>query len=92
MFIDFHFGVKLLDEGGVILFDDATFPDVAKVLAFIRKNMTESLEEIDLEPFRPETARNMRYKLAKVLRRTQLAAFRRRSDPTRPWNSKLISF
>jgi len=92
VFIDLYYSARLLAEGGVILFDDATWPDVAKALAFIRKNMASSLQEIDLEPFRPQGYRGVRYKLAKALGKTQLVAFRRVADPARPWDARFWNF
>lgn len=52
VFIDFYYSCRLLKEEGYILFDDSTDEHVKKVLGFIRSNMKDHLQEIDLSPYR----------------------------------------
>ncbi len=90
VFIDMFYGARLLSDGGVILFDDASDPHIAKVLKFVRVNLP-ALEEFDLSQYRPDRG-GLRYRLAALLGRQQLVGFRRVSDPTREWNAVLKNF
>jgi hypothetical protein len=92
VFIDAYFSCRLLSVGGVVAFDDSADPNVAKVLAFIRRNLRSSFEELSLGPFRADGGRTLRYRAAKLLGKTQLSAFRRTGPADRDWNSAFTDF
>jgi hypothetical protein len=62
------------------------------VTRFIERNLSRSLIEFDLGPFRPDGGRTLKYRLARAFGRSQLKAFRKTGDSTRPWNSPFVSF
>jgi predicted O-methyltransferase YrrM len=93
--IDAFYCAKLLTDGGLIAFDDCADPHVAKVITFIRSNLSRSLKEILPNDFKSSAAR--------LLGKRQLATFERlpyqgphqpRSfdTPLRDWDSKLGKF
>ncbi len=94
VFIDMFFSTKLLAPNGIILFDDSSDPHVRKVISFVRKNMAFALKEIDLREFINffGTSDLLRYRIARVLNRTQLTAFRLVGNSVRPWNSTFVDF
>ncbi|HEY6167685.1 MAG TPA: class I SAM-dependent methyltransferase [Verrucomicrobiae bacterium] len=92
VFLDAYFSVRLLAEGGVVAFDDSSDPHVAKVLAFLRRNLRGALEEFDLSPYRLDGGKSLRYRLGGLLGRRQLTAFRRVGEVVRPWDAKFRPF
>jgi cephalosporin hydroxylase len=92
VFVDFYYVGRLLSEGGIVVFDDSTNPNVSKVLGFVRQNLISGFKEIDLAPFRLDQGRSFKYKLAKRLGKVQMTAFQRVGPPVREWNSHLSSF
>ena len=90
--VDAYFVTRLLIDGGVVAFDDCSDPHVGKVIAFLRANGGDGLAEFDLRRFRPDDGRPMRYRLARMLGRTQLTAFRRVGTVERPWNAPFRNF
>jgi hypothetical protein len=90
VFLDAYYVVRLLNDGGIVAFDDSCHPDVRKVLRFIRRNLQPAVVEIDLGSYRDRD--DFRYKFAKALGRTQLIAFRRAGDPERRWDAELSWF
>jgi hypothetical protein len=92
VFVDAYFVIRLLEEGGVVTFDDSAKPHVAKVLRFLRTNVPRGgLEELDLGRYRDKRGR-FRYQLARALGRVQLTAFRRVGNVERVWDSPFRSF
>lgn len=91
-FVDWFMVARTLAPGGTILFDDAAYPHVAKVLRFIRSNLASHFEEMDLAPYRPDLGRPFRYRVARLLGKSQLRAFRMTGEPEREWNSPLGRF
>jgi predicted O-methyltransferase YrrM len=77
--LDFYYARHLLSEGGIVLFDDCTTPDIVKLMRFIRKNIV-SFREFDLRPFLPPE-RRWRYRIARTLNKAQCIAFQKVSDP-----------
>jgi predicted O-methyltransferase YrrM len=77
--IDFYYVRHLLNEGGVVIFDDCEKADLKRLLRYIRRRIV-SFKEIDLTPYRPEGERT-RYRIAKLLGKAQCFAFRKVSDP-----------
>jgi predicted O-methyltransferase YrrM len=92
VFIDTYYTGRLLSDGGVVAFDDCGDPHVRKVLAFLCSNLGDSFQELDLRPFRTDQGRSTKYRLARLLGRTQMRAFRRVGAATRPWNAPFHSF
>lgn len=93
VFVDAYFTLRLLSAGGVVAFDDCRYNHVNKVVRFIRRNMTSSLEEMDLSSFRADQGKSARYRLAKLFGQTQMTAFRRVGDSIRrPWNAPFHNF
>jgi len=92
VFIDCHYAAQLLDEGGVVVLDDSSDVHVAKVIRFVRRNMRHRLEEIDVAPYRADGGRPIRYRVAKMMDRVQLTAFRKIGADRRPYDAKLVSF
>lgn len=92
VFLDCHYAYHLLEPGGLVLFDDCSDPNIAKVLKFIRRNMRYGLTEFDLTPHRPDKGRSFRYRAAKVLGRAQLAGFIKTGSGRRPADYKTRQF
>jgi hypothetical protein len=93
VFTDFYYVARLLEDGGIMLFDDSANPHIRKVLRFLRRNLTSSLPEFDLSPYRPSSRTDIfAYPIARALGRTQLRAFRRVASPIREWDSAYFDF
>jgi hypothetical protein len=92
VFVDAYFVTRLLTEGGVVVFDDSTDPHVRKVLRFLRSNCRAGLGELDLRPYRADGGRGATYRVARMLGRTQMTAFRRIGKMERDWNAPFRSF
>lgn len=94
VFLDFFYCARLVSLGGVVLFDDASDRHVAKVVRFVRRNMRHAFREIDLEAHRGTRSMSdrLKYRAARALGRTQMAAFERTGDPVRPWDSPFSPF
>lgn len=92
VFIDFYYALRLLEEGGVLAFDDSSDPHVRKVLRFIRRNFDSTFRPMNLDRYRSDGGANLRYRIAKALGRVQLTAFQKVGPTTRAWNSPLRDF
>src|ERR1043166_7728871 len=64
VFVDFYYVARLLAPGGIVAFDDCSDPNVAKVLAFIRKNLGGAFQEFGLNLYRVDKGRSWRYRAA----------------------------
>jgi predicted O-methyltransferase YrrM len=91
-FVDAYFTVRLLRDGGVMLFDDCADRHVAKVLAFLRSNLHKSVREVDASRWRADEGKNWRYQIARRVGRAQLVAFQRLGEPQRDYGSELQAF
>lgn len=92
VFLDAYFASRLLVERGVLVFDDSTDPHVRKVLHFIRSNLQTVLQPLNLGPYRSARNGSTRYRLASLLQRAQLTAFRKIGSVERPWNAEFADF
>ena len=92
VFIDAYYGVRLLDSGGIILFDDSSDNHVKKVIKFLRKNCAHALRELNLSPFYPSTKASFRHIAARLLGKSQLTAFQLIGNIERPWDVKFSNF
>jgi predicted O-methyltransferase YrrM len=88
VFVDAYFAARLLDPGGIVLFDDSTDPHIAKVLRFLQRN-APGLTRIDLSKFRQD---NLKYRIAQYLGKTQLTGFKKTGDIVRKWDSPFAAF
>jgi len=93
--IDAFYCARLLNDGGLIAFDDCSDKHVAKVIAFIRTNLTDSLKEI--------LPTDIKSSAARLVGRRQLLMFKRLpyegphqprvfNTSLREWDSKLGKF
>ena len=92
VFIDASYAARLLPVGGIVLFDDSAWPEVNKVIRFVRQNWKHAFSEIDLAPYRKGGGTDWRYRIARSLKRNQLTGFKKIDDPERSANSVLKKF
>ena len=90
VFVDAFYCCRLLAKGGVVAFDDCSDPHVAKVVRFLKRNCSDGLSELDLEPYRP--GRSFRYRLARLLGSVQMRAFRSMGRIDRVWDAPFHNF
>ena len=91
VFLDALYCTRLLNDGGMIMFDDSTDPHVAKAVGFIRSNLADSLKEVMPEDLRSTIARLLGMRQLTVFER--LPSHQRKFDtPLREWDSKLGKF
>lgn len=88
--IDFVFCHELLNIGGMILFDDSTDSQVAKVLRFIESNYDEIYRPEPL--LRGNRKERMKRQLIRRLHRNQLTAYRKLRDGRQNWGKPLKRF
>jgi predicted O-methyltransferase YrrM len=92
VFTDFYYVWRLLATNGVVIFDDYTDPHVKKVTRFIDKNLGNYFSRFDVDKYRPDQGRSCKYKIAKMLNKTQVIAYRKTGNDSRSWNSKFMDF
>ncbi len=80
VFVDFYFIARMLNTDGVVLFDDASDPHIAKVLNFIRRNYRDVFEEIDLTRYLHGPQQKLRRSLAHALGRVQLIGYLKKQN------------
>jgi predicted O-methyltransferase YrrM len=88
--IDFVFCHELLNVNGMILFDDSTDSQVAKVLRFIESNYDEVYRPESL--LRGDRKEQMKRRLARTLHKNQLTAYRKLRDGRQNWGKPLKKF
>jgi Methyltransferase domain len=91
VFVDAYFITRLLNEGGIVAFDDSGNPHIAKVLQFLRTSSREALGELDLSNYR-EMRGPFTYRVARYFGRVQMTAFRRIGNVERAWDAPFCSF
>jgi hypothetical protein len=91
VFIDAYFGFRMLNRGGVMVFDDCTIDHVAKVLSFVNANWDSWTEELDMSGHRADGG-SLKYQAARRLGKVQLRAFTRTGDDARAWDVPLKRF
>ena len=88
--IDFVFCHELLNIGGMILFDDSTDSQVAKVLRFIESNYDEIYRPEPL--LRGNRKEQLKRRLGRSFHRNQLTAYRKLCDGRQNWGKPLKPF
>lgn len=88
--IDFVFCHELLNIGGIILFDDSTDSQVAKVLRFIESNYDQIYHA--MTPTRGTRMDRLKRRLACMLHKNQLTAFRKHRNGRQNWGKPLKRF
>jgi hypothetical protein len=88
--MDFVFCHELLNVGGMILFDDSTDSQVAKVLRFIESNYDE-IYRIEVRAIGNRKER-LKRRLARMLHKNQLTAYRKLRDGRQNWGKRLNRF
>ena len=91
VFIDFFYSNKLLNNQGLLIFDDSTDPNISKVLNFIKANLNQNYKKLDLSYLR-KGSDLVKYHLANALRKNQLTAYCKSQVTERPWNSAFHNF
>ena len=92
VFIDCYYVGRLLSEGGVMALDDSSDPHVQKVVRFLRNDMSDHFEEVDLNRYRETPRHPLLQRIAKRLGRLQMTAFRRIGKASRNWDARFINF
>jgi len=92
VFVDAYFASRLLSAGGIMLFDDCRIPHVKKAIRFIRTNLADSLEEVDIGPFREDKGKSLKYRAARALHEVQMTAFKRIGPAVRKWDASFRDF
>ncbi len=91
--VDFYFASLLLEDGGLIAFDDSSCGHVRKVVRFIRANLGAAYEE--LSPYEVTAPRwpRLKQRVARLTGRQQLTLFRKRKGaPVRDWSTGFVNF
>jgi predicted O-methyltransferase YrrM len=88
--VDFVFCHELLNVGGMILFDDSTDSQVAKVLRFIESNYDEIYCPEAL--LRGTQTQRLKRRLARALHKNQLTGYRKLRDGRQNWGKPLKQF
>jgi hypothetical protein len=65
---------------------------VKKAIRFLRSNMTDCLEDVDLGPFREDQGRSLKYRAARALNEVQMTAFKRIGPAARKWDASFHDF
>jgi cephalosporin hydroxylase len=83
VFVDAYYCMRLLDEGGYLLFDDSTDRHVAKVLHFINTSIPGLKRQ-------PEVS--LKQAVARFIGKRQLTVYRRVGNVERAWDSAFRQF
>jgi predicted O-methyltransferase YrrM len=75
VFIDFFYSAQILNQNGIILFDDCAHHHVDKVIRFIRSNLSECFIPYPLEKFQDQ--KSFIKKLANKLGYAQIKGFKK---------------
>jgi len=90
--LDFCLTPQILEVGGLILFDDSTDSQVAKVLRFIEANYCEIYEPISLTRYKIGLKAQIKHLVADRLHKTQLRAYRKIKEGRQNWGKPLKNF
>lgn len=88
-FLDFYFAARLLNIGGIVLFDDCTDKHVHKVIRFIDANYAMILQRYSVDDF---IRKPLLKRTVNRLGYSQLVAYSKLAEPPRPWNTSMAGF
>lgn len=92
VFVDFYYSALLLNENGILIFDDCTNSHIKKVIQFIEKNFSKILYPVRLNAC---TEKSILKRIANKFGYRQLTSFQLKGAvPRTPncWSSELVSF
>ena len=87
VFIDMFYCTRLLDVGGLLLFDDSMDRHVKKVLRFVETNFKDILKLEDVV-----ANKSWKQSIGQTFGFRQLTAYRKLADLSRAWSTKFIDF
>lgn len=90
--LDFVYTHELLKVGGLMLFDDSSNSHVRKVLDFIEANYSAIYERVPLYRYRETFKQRLKIRVASVLHKNQLTAYRKLRDGRQNWGKPLAKF
>lgn len=90
VFIDMYYSIKLLEAGGILIFDDCADKHVKKVIRFINANLSGFMQEFSLDKYHP--AKSLIKKMANKLGYRQMYAFEKTADLPRVWDAPFSNF
>jgi len=91
VFIDLFYSNKLLNQKGLLVFDDSSDPHVRKALKFIESNFRETYKRLDLSYLRSGFDK-LKYSIAILAGKRQLTAYHKIGNTDRDWNSRFYDF
>jgi predicted O-methyltransferase YrrM len=90
VFVDMYYSLKILKNGGVILFDDCVDKHIKKVIGFMAANFTGIVQKFPLEKYEPH--KSWIKKIANKLGYRQMQAFEKKAEMPRVWNAPFVNF
>ncbi len=90
VFIDMFYSIKILEIGGILLFDDCADKHVKKVIRFINRNLSGFMQEFSLDKYQP--AKSLIKKMANKMGYRQICAFKKTADLPRVWDAPFSNF
>jgi len=93
VFCDFYYIAKITNINGLILFDDSSDVEVAKVIKFIKTNLADFFEYIPIYSVRSFDLRNqLKYLIGNYFQKNQLTIFRKINNGQRSRDKLLKRF
>jgi predicted O-methyltransferase YrrM len=89
--VDLYYSIRVLKDGGIILFDDCCDAHVRKVVKFIKNNLGGTLEEIDYRGLE-DPRKEIKKKIGNFMGYRQISGFRKIGDANRKWNTAFKNF
>ena len=90
--VDFYFCHRLLEQGGIIAFDDSACGHVRKVVSFIRTNLAGTYTEHSPYEITARKWPRLKRTVARWTNRQQLTLFQKIAEPKRDWDTPFVEF
>lgn len=92
VFLDLFFSARLLEIGGMLVFDDCSHPQVAKAVRYLRRNYAPFLSEVSYRIYRPPGLSLVK-QIGNAVGVRQLRAFQKNSEvPWSKWTDRFRDF